>query len=332
MPRRQVAGQHQADLVGEDLFAGVIHHPATVAVAVKAEREVGALRAHRLGHGVQHLRVFGIGVVAREIVVEIAIHLDDLGAHPPQARWREGPGRAVAAGADHLQRPLELAVRCGVGDIALGHAFYLGERPAGPGLETAAEHDLLQSTDLIRPEGHRWTGSHLHASPAVLVVAGGDHGHAGRVEVELGKIGDRRQRQADIEHLAAGGDQAERQGLLHRQRIRPVVVADDDPRPAELMDIGPQAHAKRLDAQQVEIRAQQPARVVLAKAGWLDQRRDFIGRGVGQEVAARGGEHRPRQSLGCRVNAPPGWSAPSDGRTAPETVDPSPAARPAPER
>ena len=36
--RRQVPGQHQADLVREDFLAFIIDHAATVAVAVEAER------------------------------------------------------------------------------------------------------------------------------------------------------------------------------------------------------------------------------------------------------------------------------------------------------
>ena len=40
--RRQVARQHDPDLVGENLLALVVDHAAAVAVAVEAEREVGA--------------------------------------------------------------------------------------------------------------------------------------------------------------------------------------------------------------------------------------------------------------------------------------------------
>jgi hypothetical protein len=35
--RRQVAGQHQADLIGEDFLALVVDHAATIAVAVEAQ-------------------------------------------------------------------------------------------------------------------------------------------------------------------------------------------------------------------------------------------------------------------------------------------------------
>ena len=42
MERGEVAGQHDADLVGEDLLALVVDHAAAVAVAVEAEADVGA--------------------------------------------------------------------------------------------------------------------------------------------------------------------------------------------------------------------------------------------------------------------------------------------------
>jgi hypothetical protein len=40
--RRHVAREHDADLVGEDLLAGVVDHAAAVAVAVEAEPDIGA--------------------------------------------------------------------------------------------------------------------------------------------------------------------------------------------------------------------------------------------------------------------------------------------------
>ena len=43
MERRQIARQHDADLVGENLLALVVDDSAAVAVAVEAEREVGAV-------------------------------------------------------------------------------------------------------------------------------------------------------------------------------------------------------------------------------------------------------------------------------------------------
>ena len=68
------------------------------------------------------------------------------------------------------------------------------------------QHDLLQPAHFLRTERQRPLGAHLHAGPAVLVVAGRDHGHAGRIQIELGEIGHGRDRQADVQNLATGGD------------------------------------------------------------------------------------------------------------------------------
>ena len=73
--------------------------------------------------------------------------------------------------------------------------------------------------DLVRPEGQRPLRAHLHAGPAILIVAGGDHRHGRAVQRELREIGHRRQRQADVMHFAAGPHQADGQRLLDRERI-----------------------------------------------------------------------------------------------------------------
>ena len=46
--RGEVARQHDADLVGEDLVALVVDHAAAVAVAVEAEPDIGAVLPHRV--------------------------------------------------------------------------------------------------------------------------------------------------------------------------------------------------------------------------------------------------------------------------------------------
>ena len=48
-------------------------------------------------------------------------------------------------------------------------------------------------------------------------------------------------------------------------------MADDDLRLAELVDVGPKAKPKRLNAQEVDLGPEQPARVVFTKARRLDQ-------------------------------------------------------------
>ena len=69
-------------------------------------------------------------------------------------------------------------------------------------------------------------------------MAGRDHGHAGRIQIELGKIGRWRQGQANIQHLTARRDQAQSEGLLDRQGIGPIVVTNDDLGLTQLVNIG----------------------------------------------------------------------------------------------
>ncbi len=271
----------------------VVDHPTAVAVAVEAQRQVGLVHVHRLGHGQQHLVVFGIGVVAGEGVVEFAVGLDHhWHAHPADGLRREGPGRAIAAGDHHLQRPRDAGAGGGVGDVAFLHAPYVGQAAARPRLALAGEHDFLEPAHLVGAEGQRRPGPHLHPAPAVLVMAGGDHGHAGGVQVELGEIGDRRHRQADVEDLAARLDQPQGQGLLDGKRIGPVVMSDHHPALAEILEQGPEPQAHDLRAQQVELRPEQPAGVVLTKAGRLHQGLVLELQRVGDKVGARGVEHR----------------------------------------
>ena len=125
--RGKIAGQHQADLVGIDLFTLIINDAAAVTIPIKAKGQIGAVRAHRLGHGHQHDMVFGIGVIFRETVVEITVHLDHLNPHRPQGLRREGTGRAIPAGGNDFKRTLDLNPRRRVGDEPLSDALNLGQ-------------------------------------------------------------------------------------------------------------------------------------------------------------------------------------------------------------
>ncbi len=50
-----VASEHHADLVGENLVALVVHHAAAVAVAVEGKPDISAREPHGIREGVQHL-------------------------------------------------------------------------------------------------------------------------------------------------------------------------------------------------------------------------------------------------------------------------------------
>ena len=134
--------------------------------------------------------------------------------------------------------------------------------------------------------------AHLDAGPAIVVVAGGDHGDAFDAELELGEIGHGRKRQADVVDLGAAGQQPGDQRSFDRGRIRAVVVADDDAhRHAALAHQRGKAEADRFEAEQVDLLREAPASIVFAKPGRLDERQALEFDGVGDEVLAGLWEH-----------------------------------------
>ena len=86
----------------------VVNDAAAVTVAVETERDIGAVDQHRVAHRVQHLHVFGVGIVSRECMIEIAIERHDFAADGLQDLRREGSRRAVSAGRDDFELSLEL--------------------------------------------------------------------------------------------------------------------------------------------------------------------------------------------------------------------------------
>ena len=93
-------------------------------------------------------------------------------------------------------------------------------------------------------------------------------------------------------HFAAGAHQADDQRLLDRQRIGAEVMAGDDfGLNPDLVQIGAQPQAQRLDAQKIDLLAEQPARVIFAKAVGGDQAADFHNRRVLGFRSARGLMH-----------------------------------------
>ena len=139
---------------------------------------------------------------------------------------------APAVPLPQAQTTLRLALELGtvgeVGDVAGGEILDKRIRAAATHVEAGFEHDFLEPGHLIRAEGERAIGPHLHAGPAVVVVRRRHHGHAGHVEVELGEIGHGRDRKADVVDLAARRQQAGYQRGLHRRRIATKIVAGDD--------------------------------------------------------------------------------------------------------
>ncbi len=199
--------------------------------------------------------------------------------------WREGAGGAVAAGRNHAQLALQLRPVGQVGDVARREIVDELIGAALAGLERGVEHDLLQPSHLVRAEGHRAIGAHLHAGPAIVVMRGGDHRNARHVEIELREIGHRRQRKPDVAHPHAGRHHAGGQRHLHRRGIAAEIVSGDDiGLDAHFMHQRADAHAEPLHAHQVDFLAEQPARVVFAKPGRLHHRLRFVGIGIRRKL------------------------------------------------
>ena len=207
-------------------------------------------------------------------------------------RGAKAPGRAVAAGGDHLDGVLQLRPAGQIGDVAVGEILHEAVGAAAALVELGGEHDVLQPAHLVGAEGERPVGAHLDAGPAVLVVRGRHHGDRRHVEVELGEIGHRRHRHADVVHLHPGGHQAGHERELDGGGIGAEIVAGDDLRlHPHLVQQRAEAEPQRLHAHQVDLLLEEPARVVFAEAGGLHHRLRFVGLRVGLQGRLRGGEH-----------------------------------------
>ena len=86
----------------------------------------------------------------------------------------------------------------------------------------------MSARHVVGREGERTLDAHLDPGPAIVVVARGDHGDAFDVELELREIGHGREREADIVHLGAAGEQAGDQRGFDGGRVGAIVVADHD--------------------------------------------------------------------------------------------------------
>ena len=198
------------------------------------------------------------------------------------------PGGAVAAGDHDLQLALQLGAFGQVGDVARRKILVELIGAAGLVLEVGIEHDLLQPRHLVGAEGQRPVGAHLDAGPAIVVMRCRHHRDAGHIEIELREIGHRRHAQPDVVDLAARGQQPRNQRVFDRGRIAAEIMPGDDLLPvAEFRDQRAEPHAQRLNPHQVDFLAEQPARVVFAKAGRLHHRLGFVGVGIGNQHGFR---------------------------------------------
>ncbi len=124
-------------------------------------------------------------------MVEFRIERDHLHAELLEDLRREGAGRAVAAGGNDTELARDLGAVGEVADVAGGEILDEKVGATADEVEIGFEDDLLQRPHLVGAEGDRALGAHLHAGPAIVVMARGDHGDAGHVQFELGEIGHR---------------------------------------------------------------------------------------------------------------------------------------------
>ena len=290
-----VASEHHADFVGKDRLALIVDHAAPVAVAIEGQTEIGLVFQHGVACRVQHAEIFGIRIMRREGVVELAVERDDGGAKLGENARGEGAPRAVAAGDDDLQGAQQFGPRQEIGHVALRHVRY--EDVAATLVlrgELRVEDDLLERGHVVGREGEGPLDAHLDAGPAIVVMAGGDHGNAFDLKGELREIGHGRERQADIMQLGAAGKQSHCERGFHRGRIGAEVVADHDARghAARAHQCG-KAESDGLEPEQVDLLGVAPARVIFAKSGRLDEGQALEFGGIGNEILARLWKHAP---------------------------------------
>ena len=281
-PCGKIAREHYPHLVGKDFLARIVHHAAAVAIAVKGKSYIRADFQHLVAQRVEHLHIFRVRIVIGEGEVEFAIERDHLRADPFQHTRRKGARRAIAAGGDHLERVFQLLAIGEVLDVALGHVRHVNVAPPIPRFALAFKDDALQVQHLVRPESERALRAHLHARPAILVVARRHHGDGRHVEIELREIGNRRQREPDIVHLASRTHQPDDERLLDGGRVGTEIVPDRDRRTnAHLVQHRAEAEAQCLNAHQVDLLGEQPPCIIFAKPGGSDQRKVLEFRRIG---------------------------------------------------
>ena len=120
MKRGQIAGEHDTDLVRENLVALIIHDPAPITITVKAQRHVSSLTTDDFSHGMEHIHVLGIWIIAGKCMIEFGIQWHDLTSQSLQNGGRKCTSCAVAAGGNNFHFPLERCPIGQIGGVALG--------------------------------------------------------------------------------------------------------------------------------------------------------------------------------------------------------------------
>jgi len=206
-----------------------------VAVAIEGQAEFGA---RRLDDELEVLQVFGlarVGMVVREIAVDLRVQVDHLAAERTQDCRGARAGDAVAGVDDDPHRPRQPAVR---GDAVrvLGDDVHRRDAPLAARVVLALDA-LAQPLDLLAVD--RAAGEHhLEAVVVLGVVAAGDL-DAARAAMSAARRGDviehRRRHHAEVDDVEPGRRQPPDQ-RRRKARPRDAAVAPDGHRLLPLGD------------------------------------------------------------------------------------------------
>ncbi len=226
--RQHVAREQHQLPVGPDDVAALRDDAEAVAVAVEGQADFGIAVAQAADQVLQVVGIGRVGMMIREMAVDLAEQFTHRAAKRPEQRRRHGTGHAVAAIDGHVHRPRKLHV----GDDALEVARHEIHRAvAAPALgRHRAQFSRLDAASqrLDRLAMQRIAGNdHLQAVVLRRIVAAGD-GHARPgPQLEGRVIDERRRHHADVDDRNPGVAKTVRQ-CLGKPRSRQASVAADD--------------------------------------------------------------------------------------------------------
>ena len=96
----------------------------------------------------QHFCIFRVGIIFRERVVEVAVHLDNFCAHHTQRIRRKRARSAIATRRNHLDRTTKLRIANDCLDILVPQIIDPEMTAARAGLKLATHDDLFQAAHL----------------------------------------------------------------------------------------------------------------------------------------------------------------------------------------
>jgi len=269
-----ISRKHDADLVCEDLLAFIVDDPATVAIAIEGETEIGLGLGNRIAQGIQHCHVFRVRVVVGEGVVERAVKRNHIQSHGFQHLRCKRTSRTVAASHDRFEAPRICRSVLQICHIAFRKIAMKMIAAAIGRLGFSRKYDLLQGRHVVGPECQGAVEAHLDAGPAIVVVACRHHGNAFDVQRELRKVSHWRESQADVMNVCTASKKAGYKSRLDTGRVGSVVMPYDDPgRLATLPVQSCQTESNGLNPHEIDLVRVLPAGIILPETRRLDQRK-----------------------------------------------------------